>query len=182
MRNLFRVFTVTLLGNFFLAPSFAEPLPVPFNADDFRPALKLKKKIYISQGSFTAGSSETKRAILTEIKVAKNPEGYVRWVLTSVDNVAGETGPLSIPPYTVVENRYDERKTIVTLFGNLTLKSKIEDAVTQAKKTGLFEDIDLLPVLEKDRWTFTIRHKKQLKLEVFQLSNPARVVLDFLIP
>ena len=45
------------------------------------------------------------------------------------------------------------------------------------KKSQLIQQIDLLPRVEKDRWTFVMDVKKS-KVEVFQLSQPVRIVID----
>jgi hypothetical protein len=38
--------------------------------------------------------------------------------------------------------------------------------------------VEFLPQVESDRWMFTLSSKNTMKTEVFELSSPARLIID----
>ena len=149
-----------------------------FDDAGFKQALKLKKNAYTGEGSISGGDRATSDFRVSQIRVAANPAGYDRIVLEIEGNEGGEKSLVSTPPFYLVENDPSNKLVIVTLYGKSKLDFSRQTATQQARKTKYISKLDFLAVVDEDRWTWTIHTQVPVKTEVFELSNPARIIID----
>ena len=149
-----------------------------FDGAGFRQALKLKKNIYLSEGSLTGGDRSISHFRVAQVRVAANAAGYDRIVLEIQGNESSTQSKLTHPPFYLVENDPDNKRVIITLYGKPTLDFSRQASEQQARKTKHISSLEFLPLVEEDRWTWVIHTQVPVKTEVFELSEPARIIID----
>ena len=165
---------VSLISSPLLNTSFAQ-----FDSDGFRQALKVKKNLYLSKGSITGGDRNSSDFSVSNVRVAANPAGYDRFVIDLQGNQLGEKASLARPPFYLVQVDSENKKIIVTLYGKPKLNFSNAIAEKSAQKTKTIHHLDFIPVVTDDRWMFTIETvAPNIKAEVFELSEPARIIID----
>ena len=157
----------------FQASSFAQ-----LDEAGFKQALKVKKGAYLSEGSFTGGDRASSDFRVTQIRVAANPEGYDRVVIDLGGNTLGEKSVLARPPFYLVEADSSHKKVNVTVYGKPKLEFSTQSSIQAAKKSKIISKLEFLPLVNSDRWTWTIHTQFPVKTEVFELSDPARIIID----
>jgi hypothetical protein len=148
------------------------------DTENFHQALKLKKNFYLKTGVVSGGDSTSSDFVVKQIRSAKNPEGYDRLVIELSGNEAGGTSTLKRPPYYQVQVDSATQSIHATLYGKPKLDFSAQSTVAQAKKTTTIEKINLMPMVDADRWTWTIKTRAGTKAEVFELTDPARIIVD----
>lgn len=149
-----------------------------FDESGFKQALKVKKNFYLSEGSFTGGDRAQSDFRVDNVRVAANPAGYDRVVVDFAGNALGEKSKLSRPPYFMVDVDQLNKRLSVTVYGKPKLDFSTQQTLQSARKAKVLSRIEFLPIVNPDRWTFTIEGKTVLKTEVFELSDPARLIID----
>jgi len=170
--SLSRVCLLLLLSSFSSQLAFAQ-----FDAAGFKQALKVKRNAYTGEGSISGGDRASSDFRVAQIRVAANAEGYDRLVIELQGNEAGEKTTLARPPFYLVENDPSNKRLVVTLYGKAKLDFSRQTATQQVKKTKI-SNLDFLPVLDPDRWSFVVHTQVPIKAEVFELSAPARIIID----
>jgi hypothetical protein len=156
------ILTVSLVVH----PAFAQ-----FDGAGFKQALKLKKNAYTGEGSITGGDRSTENYHVSQIRVAANPAGY--------DRVVVEISPsLAQAPFYLVENDPTNKHILVTLYGKPKLDFSRQTTTQQARKSKFLSKFEFLPIVDDDRWSYIIHTHVPVKVEVFELSNPARIIID----
>ncbi|HTL11359.1 MAG TPA: hypothetical protein VL588_02660, partial [Bdellovibrionota bacterium] len=64
------------------------------------------------------------------------------------------------------------------VFGNPKIGFDPKKAIAHIKKGSVVSQVELMPVLEKDRWSFVVHLREPRSVEVFELARPARIILD----
>jgi hypothetical protein len=149
-----------------------------FDAQGFKQALKVKRNAYTAEGSISGGDRASSDFRVSQIRVAANPAGYDRLVIDLQGSEAGEKSELTRPPFSMVENDPSNKRLTITLYGKAKLDFSRQSSTQQAKKTKHISKLDFLPILDNDRWSFVVQTKVPVKAEVFELSSPARVIVD----
>ncbi|MBS1959595.1 MAG: hypothetical protein JST80_09005 [Bdellovibrionales bacterium] len=149
-----------------------------FDDSGFKQALKVKKGAYISDGSFTGGDRAHSDFRVQNIRIASNPAGYDRVVVDFAGNDLGEKSRLARPPYYMVDIDHLNKRVNITVYGKPKLDFSTQATLQSAKKTKVLAKVDFIPMVNNDRWTFTLEGKSALKAEVFDLSEPARLIID----
>lgn len=72
----------------------------------------------------------------------------------------------------------DERRLIFTLWGNPKLGFNPKKVLSAFKNSSVIQSISLLPQLENELWMFVLELKTDSAVEVFELTNPLRVIMD----
>jgi hypothetical protein len=132
---------------------------------------------YIKEGLITGGDRAIDDVTIVNIRHANQKE-FERIVLDIDGNKS--TGPVALerPPYYQFDVSPEMKRIVVTVFGKPKLKFSA-DAVKKAfARSHLVKSVDLIAPVEKDRWTFVLNLAKKSPVEVFELSNPVRVILD----
>ena len=147
------------------APAFAQ-----LDEAGFRQALKVKRNVYLSEGSFTGGERSSSDFKVSNVRVAKNPAGYDRIVI--------DFTKLTRPPFFMVENDPSSKRVNVTVYGKVKVDFSSQAAIQSAKKTKTISHLEFLPIVDPDRWMFSIYTQAPVKSEVFELTDPARIIID----
>ena len=149
-----------------------------FDDLNFKQALKLKKDFYLTEGAFTGGDRSSSDFSVSNVRIANNPAGYDRIVIDLSGNFHGNKSPLNRPPFYLVEADPANKRFIVTLYGKPKLDFSAMGAIQSSMKTKFIKEIEFTPITEQDRWTWSIHTKLQAKAEVFELTEPARIIID----
>lgn len=137
-----------------------------------------KTNHYVRDGLITGGDRAINDIVVQNIRHSRN-QGYERVVIDIQGNRSGEPAAVERPPYFQVEVSPEMKRVIFTVWGKPKVGFDAKKILTGFTKTNVFSEIELLPVLEKDRWSFVMNLKKGHSVEVFELKNPVRVILDF---
>jgi hypothetical protein len=156
---------VLIALSLFALPAFAQ-----FDEASFRQALKVKKGVYLKEGSFSGGDRLSSNATITNVRVAANPEGY--------DRIVVDFSKLERPPFFLVQNDPHAHRVVTTLYGKVKAEFSTQSAIQAAKKTKSIKKIEFLPVVETDRMVFSVEVQGSVKTEVFELTGPARIIID----
>jgi len=160
-----RILSVLIALSLFALPAFAQ-----FDEASFRQALKVKKGVYLKEGSFSGGDRLSSNATITNVRVAANPEGY--------DRIVVDFSKLERPPFFLVQNDPHAHRVVTTLYGKVKAEFSTQSAIQAAKKTKSIKKIEFLPVVETDRMVFSVEVQGSVKTEVFELTGPARIIID----
>jgi len=141
-----------------------------FDEGAFKQALKLKKNLYVSEGSISGGDRTQSDFKVVSVRIAANPAGYDRLVI--------DLANAKRPPFFMVQNDPTTHRIVVTLYGKAKLDFSSQTSIQSAKKTKSIKNLEFIPLVEADRWMFSVQVQGSVKSEVFELSDPARIIID----
>jgi hypothetical protein len=136
-----------------------------------------KTKAYLQDGLVVGGDRAIDSVVIKDIRRAKNTEGE-RIVLDLEGTSRGEPAPIERPPYYQVAVNRDEGRLIVSVFGKPRLMFDAVQVSNAMKKSTVISGIELLPKVEPESWTFVMNFKGDRAVEVFELVDPVRIILD----
>ncbi len=152
--------------------AFAELKP-----DHVQLALGRKTGNYVQDGLVTGGDQAINDVVVKDIRRAVNP-GFERIVVDLQGTHSGENVAIPRPPYYQISVNPDENRVVVTVWGKPRLELNSKKIVTEMKKSSVIQSLDLLPPMDGDSWTFVANLKSKRPVEVFELTNPVRLILD----
>ena len=167
-------FLILFLPVLFLAQSSH----AQFDDLKFKQALKLKKDFYVSDVSITGGDRTSSDFSISNVRIANNPAGFDRVVIDLAGNQNGKKSKLDRPPFYLIQVDSEHKRLLVTLYGKPKLDFSTQSAIQSAKKAKHISEIEFAPLTEQDRWTWAIHTKAVSKAEVFELTEPARIIID----
>jgi len=85
---------------------------------------------------------------------------------------------LQHPPYFQAALHPKGDRLVITLWGNPQLSFNAKKVASAFKRSSIIKSIRLLPKLEDDSWTFYLDLKPGSLVEVFELSQPVRIIVD----
>ncbi len=136
-----------------------------------------KTEAYVKDGMFTGGDRAIDGVLVKDIRRAVNP-GYERVVIDLEGTLNGESSPISRAPYYQIAVSPEERRIVLTIWGKPRLGFNARKVIAAFKKSPVVRSVELLPKLEEDSWTFVFETKGEAPIEVFELSKPARIIMD----
>lgn len=136
-----------------------------------------KNKSYISDGLILGGDRTVDEVSIKDIRHASNL-GFERIVI-DLDSTRGSEKKVQRPPYYQVSINPEEKRLVFTLWGKAKLDFDPKKVMSSFKQSSMIQNIMLLPTLEDDSWTFAIVMKSTSPVEVFELTHPVRLILDF---
>lgn len=136
-----------------------------------------KNQSYIKDGLITGGDRMIDGYIVKDIRRAANAT-YERVVIDLEGNRHGEPAPIDRAPYYQVSVTPDEKRLVFTLYGKSRLSFDAKKVTAAFKKSTALDHIDLLPAFDDGTWTFALGMKAGHSVEVFELANPVRIILD----
>ncbi len=156
--------------------------PLAWGVADLRPdrihvADEKKTLAYIRDGLVIGGDQAVNEYVVKDIRRASN-KGYERMVIDLEGNRNGEPLAISRAPYFQVSVTPDERRLVFTLYGRPKLAFDSKKVQKAFAKSAVVKNVVLLPRLEDDAWTFALELKKGAPVEVFELANPVRLIID----
>jgi hypothetical protein len=153
-------------------PAYAELRP-----ESIHVAQPKKVGAYVRDGVITGGDSVIDGVIVKDIRRAPNA-GFERIVIDLEGSREGEPVAIQRPPYYQVAVNPDEKRLVFTVWGKPKLDFDAKRVMNAFKKSRVVQNIQLLPSLENDSWSFVAELKGENPVEVFELSNPVRIILD----
>lgn len=136
-----------------------------------------KTKVYVLDGVIVGGDWAIDSFKVSGIRRAANP-GYERIVVDLEGSRAGEPVALERPPYYHVAVSHGAKRVVVTILGRNQLTLAPDKVAAAFKKSKLISSVDLMPMMEKDRWSFVMNLRAPGSVEVFELALPTRIILD----
>ena len=136
-----------------------------------------KNLAYIRDGLVVGGDRAITGVIVKDIRRAVNP-GYERIVIDLEGTQNGEPAAIDRPPYYQVAINPDEKRLIITLWGRPKLELDPRKVSAAFRKSAAVSAVQLLPKVEDETWTFVFDLKGSSPIEVFELANPVRVIVD----
>lgn len=164
-------FVFILILSFF--PSFSiaqETEEVPFHK-----ALKVKKNLYRSASAVMGGNSKINRFFVKSFRVGSHAQEYDRIV---IETTPAMEGSFSQSPSFHVEHT-EKNSAFVTLYGQAKLEFNARAIPGLVKKSRLIQQVSFLPIIDADRWMLSVELAPGTKMEVFELQDPARIIIDF---
>jgi hypothetical protein len=154
------------------AKSFAEIKP-----DKVFTASTRKMDFYVKDGLVIGGDRAVDEVLIRDIRRSSSPK-YERIVIDLQGLRNGESLAIPRPPYFQVAVTPDEKRLLVSIWGRPKLGFDSANISKQFKKSLTVRELQLLPRLEDQVWTFAIQLKAGRSVEVFELTDPVRVIID----
>lgn len=145
--------------------------------DNVHTAEAKKSKVYVQDGIIVGGDKAINGVIVKDIRRATN-SGFERVVIDLEGSKNGESAAVPRPPFYQVSVTPDENRLVFTLWGKPRLAFDAKKVVAGFKKSKAVQKVELFPQLEEDSWTFAFDFKGKHPIEVFELSNPVRIIVD----
>jgi hypothetical protein len=167
-----RILPILLIALLAAANASAEVRPDRVHAVEGR-----KAGVYVDDGIYAGGDHAIEDVNTQDIRRASN-RGFERIVIDLTGTSEGESVAIPRPPYYQVSISPDEQRVLVTLWGNPKLSFNARKVLREFSRSPSVKKIDLYPKLEADSWTFALELKSARPVEVFDLANPVRIILD----
>ena len=136
-----------------------------------------KTDAYLSDGVVVGGDRAIDDVVIRDIRRAPN-SGFERVVIDLDGTRGGEPAAIKRPPYYQVAVTSDEQRIVFTIWGRPKLAFDTSKVSGAFKKSANIKDVQLMPRLDDDSWTFVLGLKPHQSVEVFELSQPARIIVD----
>ncbi len=136
-----------------------------------------KNESYVRDGLVTGGDKAVSDVVVRDIRRAANGR-FERLVVDLEGNVGGEPAAIPRPPFYQVSVTPDQKRVIFTVFGRPRLHIDTHRIMTAFRKSQAVEKLMLLPTLDEESWSFVLQLRKETPIEVFELTQPVRVIMD----
>ncbi len=185
MSILLRRFGFSFLNSIVLSTSFALTcgLSSLIQAQAALPAERVKvseghkTQNYLKDGVFTGGDRAIRDVIVKDIRRASN-SGFERIVIDLEGALNGEPAAIPRAPYYQVAVSPEEKRLVVSVWGNPRLLFDSKKVIQGFKKSAAVSQVELLPRVDSEVWTFVFALKSDRPVEVFELKDPVRIILD----
>lgn len=141
---------------------------------------------YRTQGVIDCGDSSVKDVVIHDLRFGKmvKKDGispYERVVFDIEGGVSENNTSRERQPYTFTSVSPDKQRIEITFMGNPQLGMDPKKISGRFAKSVFIKKVELLPVLEKDRWTLVLHlrpTKKKIGVEVVPFYQPLRMSFD----
>jgi hypothetical protein len=154
--------------------------PPGLKPDKIHVAERQKTSTWVREGLVTGGDGSVEGVVVRNVKFGKPGQGVERFV---IELTAPQKGLLTKAPYYQMAVTPELQQLTLTVFG--APKLQFDDAklmkTALVKKSQFFDEkMRIQDAIEKDRWNLTLPLKRSapVAVEVFELSNPLRIVID----
>lgn len=141
-----------------------------------------KTSHYVKEGLISGGDGSVQNVVLKDLRFSKNNavQGvpFERLVLDIDVKSMPDGVAIPRPPFYQVDLTPELKRVVVTVFGSVKLGLNPAKSVRLLRASSTIERLEFLPQVLKDRWSFVLYLKKPIGIEVFELSQPTRVILD----
>ena len=161
----------------FMSFSFAISANAAIPPEKVRVSESKKTQNYLKDGVFTGGDQAISRVSIKDIRRAPN-SGFERIVIDLESFIEGEPVTLARAPYFQVAVSPEERRLTVSIWGDPQLRFDPKKISKNFQKSTWISGIELLPKMETELWTFVLNLKNEASVEVFELKDPSRIILD----
>jgi hypothetical protein len=136
-----------------------------------------KTEAYLRDGLFIGGDRAITQSIIRDIRRADNSQ-YERIVIDLEGSLGGEAAAIPRPPFFQASVTPDEKRIVLSIWGSPELRFDAPKVLSAFKKSKAISKVELLPKVEEQVWTFALNLKKEVRVEVFELGAPTRIILD----
>ena len=133
---------------------------------------------YVRDGLVVGGDQAVNDITIKNIRLAKGGRNYERLIIDIQGNRDGDPNRIFRPPYYQIAVKPIENQLVMTIWGRPKLEFSARSVKEKLKMLRHVRAAALFPILEEDRWTFVIEARKAREIEVFELSDPVRIVVD----
>jgi hypothetical protein len=153
-------------------------LPAPrLRVESITVAGSKKTNAKIKEGLIIGGDRSIDQVLIKDIRFSIQ-SGYERIVIDLEGSHKGEPPGIPRAPYYQIEIAPEHKRIGISIWGQPQLTFDPHKVKTLFKKSTIFKSIDLLPKVEDDVWTFSLPIKSDAAVEVFELSQPTRIIMD----
>ena len=136
-----------------------------------------KTKFYVPDGLIVGGDEAIDDVVVLDIRHSRN-QGFERIVIDLEGNRSGEPAAIQRPPYYQVEVSQVMKRLVFTIWGKPKLAFDAAKVKAAFRKSKAVKRVQLLPILEKDRWMFVVHLASGQPVEIFELNHPVRIIAD----
>lgn len=136
-----------------------------------------KNNSYIQDGMVVGGDRAINEVVIHDIRRAMN-SGFERIVLDLEGTRNGEPAAIPRPPYYQVAVSPDRRQLVLSVWGSPKLSFDSKKIVRSFKRSPYVKQVELYPVLNDEVWTTVLHLKEDRPVEVFELADPVRLIVD----
>jgi hypothetical protein len=131
----------------------------------------------LRDGLIIGGDRSIDQVLIKDIRFSVQ-SGFERIVIDLEGTLHGERAAIPRPPYFQVEVNSSQKRIGVSIWGRPELRFDAHKVSKLFKKSTLLKSVSLLPKIEEDIWTFGLPTKTEANVEVFELSEPVRIIID----
>jgi hypothetical protein len=136
-----------------------------------------KTKAYIKDGLIIGGDQSINDLTIKNIRHSINSE-FERIVFDLEANRNGEPVAIERPPYFQFAVSPDEHKLIFSIWGNPKLDFDPFEVLEAFERSIYIQKVILLPKVEENLWTVSFELKSSAPMEIFELTQPTRLIVD----
>lgn len=136
-----------------------------------------KTQSYIREGIVVGGDRAIDDVTVKDIRRATQSD-FERIVMDLDAARSDQPTAVSRSPFYQVSLEPEQKRVTVTVFGNTRLGFKPKGILDAFRKSPNVAKVELFPRLDADHWSFALILKANLPVEVFELSDPVRIILD----
>ncbi len=136
-----------------------------------------KTQSYLRDGLIVGGDRAIDQVIIKDIRRALNA-GYERLVIDLEGSLNGEPAAIQRAPFYQIAVNAEEKRLILTVWGKPKLAFDAAKVMRGFRKSRMFSSVELYPKLEEDSWTFALNLATDRPVEVFELKEPVRIIVD----
>lgn len=171
MRNIILAGTIGIWGSLAYASIDATLF------EQFHLAEPKKTDFYVREGVFNGGDRATAPFSVESLRFAAGQE-HERLVFDVKPIMGLGIHELQQAPYFEVAVDSRKKQILVTLFGTSDIELNAEKLAKAFRKSRFIRSVEALPKVEDDRRSFFVQLNAARPIEVFELTKPARIVID----
>ncbi|MEK6704701.1 MAG: hypothetical protein AABZ06_02845 [Bdellovibrionota bacterium] len=150
---------------------------IEFHSERVHIADAKKSQNFIHDGLIIGGDKAINGVLVKDVRRAFSA-GSERIVIDLEGQRNGEPVGIPRPPYYQVAVSPEEQRLVLTLWGKPKFLFDAKKIASIFKKSRFVRNLIFYPVLDEESWTLVFELKAEYPIEVFELSNPTRIILD----
>jgi hypothetical protein len=159
------------------APLFAFPAMAELRPGKVHTADSKKNLSYIRDGIFVGGDRAIDQVAVKGIR-RSSQAGYERIVIDLEGTKGGEPAAIPRPPFYQVAVNPEEKRLVLTISGRPRLEFDAKKVSGAFSGSPAVQKVVFLPKVEEDSWTSVFELKSETPVEVFELVEPVRIIVD----
>lgn len=136
-----------------------------------------KTQFQIKDGLIVGGDRAINQVVIKDVRFSQQ-KGFERIVIDLDGTQNGELAAISRPPYYQVEMNPHQKRVGISIWGHPEIRMNQKKVEAIFHQSQLLGGIQILPKVEDEVWTFALPLKSESTIEVFELGQPARIIVD----
>lgn len=137
-----------------------------------------KTQKYLKDGVVVGGDRLIDDVVVRAIRRGAQGTAFDRIVIDLHGNREGETVAIPRPPFFQVAMSQEEERMVITIWGHPKIQFPLEATKQALTKSPYITGVNLLPKIKDEFWTFELSLKRGTQVEVFELKEPVRLIVD----